>query len=86
MRVADGRFDGADDNLFANDLTILNAQEEFTVVVVAHRLSTIRHADTIVVMEAGRIVEQGRHEALLARNGVYAKLWRIQTGDRGAAA
>ena len=53
-----------------------------TTVVIAHRLSTVRHADRIVVMDAGRIVEQGRHETLLERDGIYAKLWRVQAGER----
>jgi ATP-binding cassette subfamily B protein len=54
-----------------------------TVIVIAHRLSTIRHADRIHVLEAGRIVESGSHDELLAERGLYAALWRIQTG-RGA--
>ncbi|MBE9605977.1 ABC transporter ATP-binding protein [Acetobacteraceae bacterium H6797] len=45
-----------------------------TVLVVAHRLSTIRHADTILVMQAGKVVEAGSHEALLTRQGAYARL------------
>ena len=49
-----------------------------TAFVVAHRLSTIMHADTIVVMNAGKIVEQGTHAALLAEGGFYAQLWNAQ--------
>ena len=53
-----------------------------TTLVIAHRLSTVRHADRIVVIEDGAIVEQGRHDDLLQRHGVYAKLWRVQAGER----
>lgn len=49
-----------------------------TTIVIAHRLSTIEHADRIVALQRGRIVETGNHAELLARNGVYAKLYRIQ--------
>ncbi len=52
-----------------------------TTLVVAHRLSTIRHADRIYVLDAGRVAEVGDHETLLAENGVYASLWRVQTGE-----
>ena len=53
-----------------------------TTIVIAHRLSTVRHADCIHLLEAGRIVESGTHEELVARNGGYAALWRLQTGER----
>ncbi|MFN6337741.1 MAG: ABC transporter ATP-binding protein [Cyanobacteriota bacterium] len=53
-----------------------------TTLVIAHRLSTVRHAARIVVMEQGRIVETGRHEDLLAAGGAYANLWRVQAGLR----
>ncbi|MDP3651091.1 MAG: ABC transporter ATP-binding protein [Rhodoferax sp.] len=53
-----------------------------TTIVIAHRLSTVRQADCIHLLEAGRIVESGTHDALVARNGGYAALWRLQTGER----
>ena len=49
-----------------------------TSFVVAHRLSTIREADVILVMKDGHIIEQGRHEDLLAQNGFYANLYHSQ--------
>lgn len=51
-----------------------------TTIAIAHRLSTVRHADCIYVMEQGQLLESGRHEALLAQNGIYAGLWRVQSG------
>ena len=56
--------------------------QDRTTLVIAHRLSTVRHADRIVVIDQGCIVEQGRHDELLAENGLYAKLWRVQAGER----
>ena len=53
-----------------------------TTIVIAHRLSTVRNADRIFVLENGILREQGRHEDLLRDNGIYATLWRVQTGER----
>lgn len=52
-----------------------------TTLVIAHRLSTVRRADLILVMDCGRIVEQGRHDDLVARDGLYARLQRLQLTD-----
>ena len=51
-----------------------------TVVVVAHRLSTISDMDRILVFDEGRIIEDGSHEQLLQRNGHYAHMWNMQAG------
>lgn len=51
-----------------------------TTIAIAHRLSTVRNADCIFVMEQGRVVESGQHEQLLEHDGVYASLWRVQSG------
>ncbi len=53
-----------------------------TTILIAHRLSTVRNADRIYVLDNGRLREQGEHEELVLRNGLYADLWRIQTGER----
>lgn len=52
-----------------------------TTIVIAHRLSTVRRADRILVLEGGRVVEDGNHESLVEQNDVYARLWSVQTGD-----
>ena len=57
-----------------------------TTLVIAHRLSTVREADRIVVMEAGRVVETGRHAELIAQGGTYARLQRLQLADDPAPA
>jgi ATP-binding cassette, subfamily B, bacterial len=52
-----------------------------TTVLVAHRLATLRQADNIYVLNEGAVAEQGTHDELLAQGGIYARLWRIQTGE-----
>ncbi|MGC1306478.1 MAG: ABC transporter ATP-binding protein [Phormidesmis sp.] len=56
--------------------------QDRTVVAIAHRLSTVRNAHCIYVMEQGELIESGTHEDLLAKGGVYSGLWKVQTGER----
>ena len=60
-----------------------------TVIAIAHRLSTIAALDRLIVVDEGRIVEEGSHDELVARGGLYAQLWKRQSGgflgDRLAA-
>jgi len=58
------------------------AARNHTTLVIAHRLSTIMDADVILVMDAGKIVEQGSHQALLERNGKYAEMWSLQLKEK----
>ncbi len=55
--------------------------DDRTTIVIAHRLATVRRADRIIVLDEGRIVEQGRHDTLLAEGGLYARLARLQFDD-----
>tara|TARA_B100001564_G_scaffold359237_1_gene380271 strand:- start:214 stop:1899 length:1686 start_codon:yes stop_codon:yes gene_type:complete len=61
--------------------SIQKISNDRTTLIVAHRLSTIRNADEIIVLDNGKIVEKGTHDILLNHDGVYAKLWSVQTGS-----
>ena len=60
----------------------VSASRQQMTILIAHRLSTIMHADTIFVLERGRIIEEGNHEDLLNKKGLYYALWRQQIGER----
>lgn len=60
----------------------ISKQQKHITILIAHRLSTIMHADTIFVLERGKIVESGRHDELVAEKGLYYAMWRQQVGER----
>lgn len=62
--------------------TLAKISERRTTLIIAHRLSTITHADEIIVLNEGRIAERGDHRSLLAKNGLYADMWRRQAEER----
>jgi ABC-type multidrug transport system fused ATPase/permease subunit len=66
--------------------TFQQLMKDRTALIIAHRLSTVRSADRIVVFQAGRIVETGTHEELLAHGGVYTRLYQLQFGESETAA
>jgi ATP-binding cassette subfamily B protein/subfamily B ATP-binding cassette protein MsbA len=76
---ATSAMDAASEALVSGALGALAAGR--TTLVIAHRLATIRHADRIVVMDGGRVLDQGRHDELLARGGLYAELCHLQFRD-----
>jgi ATP-binding cassette subfamily B protein len=76
---ATSHVDNETEMLIQRSLDALTAER--TTFAIAHRLSTVRDADRILVMDEGRIVEQGSHEELLDRDGLYANLWGVQIGE-----
>ncbi len=75
---ATSSLDSESEALIQESLWTLLAQR--TAIVIAHRLSTVKRMDELIVLDAGRIAERGKHDELLARNGIYATLWAHQSG------
>lgn len=81
---ATSALDSLTEEQITNTMRALSAQGERITILIAHRLSTVMHADTIFVLEKGRIVESGRHADLLEQKGLYYAMWRQQVGERPA--
>ncbi|MCR4673730.1 MAG: peptidase domain-containing ABC transporter, partial [Lachnospiraceae bacterium] len=78
MDESTSNLDFATENILFN--MIYNHFKDKTMLIIAHRLATIRNCDKIIVMDQGRIVEQGNHDELIALGGQYSKLWNMQQG------
>ena len=77
---ATSSLDSLSEKLILNAMSKVASQR--TTLVIAHRLSTIANADNIIVLDKGRIMEQGSHEELLTYRGIYANLWQIQQQEQ----
>jgi ATP-binding cassette, subfamily B, bacterial len=82
---ATSALDSLAEEQITNTVRQISARETQVTILIAHRLSTIMHADTIFVLEKGRVVERGGHAALLERKGLYYAMWRQQIGERPSA-
>ncbi|MCC6515145.1 MAG: ABC transporter ATP-binding protein [Chitinophagales bacterium] len=79
---ATSALDSITENEITQTIKNLISKKEHITVMIAHRLSTIMHADTIYVLEKGKIIESGNHQHLLAEKGLYYAMWRQQIGER----
>ncbi len=81
---ATSALDSLTEEAITETIKSISAQRDPITILIAHRLSTIMHADTIYVLEKGRIAESGNHDSLVEKKGLYYAMWRQQVGERRA--
>ena len=79
---ATSALDSLTEEAITETIKSISAQRDPITILIAHRLSTIMHADTIYVLEKGRITESGNHDSLVEKKGLYYAMWRQQVGER----
>jgi ATP-binding cassette subfamily B protein len=79
---ATSALDSITEQEISNTIRHISSGGSHITILIAHRLSTIMHAGNIVVLEKGKVAEQGTHEQLLAEKGLYYAMWRQQIGER----
>ena len=79
---ATSALDSLTEKEISETIRTISSNREHLTVLIAHRLSTVMHADKIIVLERGQIVEQGKHDELLELKGLYYAMWRQQIGER----
>jgi ATP-binding cassette subfamily B protein len=79
---ATSALDSITEEEISNTVRNLSSVRQHITVLIAHRLSTVMHADNILVLEKGVVAETGRHEDLLKKKGLYYAMWRQQIGER----
>ena len=82
---ATSALDSITEEEITNTIKEINKHKELITILIAHRLSTVMHADCIYVLEHGSIIESGKHEDLLDQKGLYYAMWRQQIGERKRA-